>query len=47
MKIKSQQDFWAGLMFIAIGLGFAWYAGSVLRNAGSASSHVVEDERDC
>ena len=26
MKIKSQQDFWAGLMFIAIGLGFAWGA---------------------
>jgi hypothetical protein len=29
-----------------IGLGFAWYAGSVLRNAGSASSRVVPDERD-
>lgn len=23
MKIKSQRDFWSGLMFIAVGLGFA------------------------
>jgi len=29
-----------------IGLGFAWYAGSVLRNAGSASPPAVQDERD-
>ena len=26
MKIKSQRDFWSGLMFVAIGLGFAWGA---------------------
>lgn len=26
MKIKSQRDFWAGLMFIAVGIGFAWGA---------------------
>ena len=26
MKIKSQKDFWSGLMFVAIGLGFAWGA---------------------
>ncbi|WP_157267634.1 tripartite tricarboxylate transporter TctB family protein [Azohydromonas aeria] len=26
MKIKSQKDFWSGLMFIAVGLGFAWGA---------------------
>lgn len=26
MKIKSQRDFWSGLMFIAIGAGFAWGA---------------------
>ena len=26
MKIKSQRDFWSGLMFIAIGIGFAWGA---------------------
>jgi hypothetical protein len=26
VKIKSQRDFWSGLMFIAIGLGFAWGA---------------------
>jgi hypothetical protein len=24
VKIKSQKDFWSGLMFIAVGLGFAW-----------------------
>lgn len=26
MKIKSQRDFWSGLMFVVIGLGFAWGA---------------------
>ena len=26
MKIKSQRDFWSGLMFIVVGLGFAWGA---------------------
>ena len=26
MKIKSQKDFWSGLMFIATGIGFAWGA---------------------
>lgn len=26
MKIKSQRNFWSGLMFIAIGLSFAWGA---------------------
>lgn len=26
MKIKSQRDFWSGLMFIIVGLGFAWGA---------------------
>jgi fumarate reductase subunit C len=26
VKIKSQKDFWSGLMFIAVGLGFAWGA---------------------
>ncbi len=26
MKIKSQRDFWAGLMFMAIGIAFAWGA---------------------
>jgi len=24
MKIKSQKDFWSGLMFIAVGIAFAW-----------------------
>ncbi|BAL95511.1 tripartite tricarboxylate transporter TctB family protein [Rubrivivax gelatinosus] len=26
MKIKSQKDFWSGLMFVAVGAGFAWGA---------------------
>ena len=26
MKIKAPRDFWAGLMFIAFGVGFAWVA---------------------
>ena len=26
MKIKSQKDFWSGIMFIVVGLGFAWGA---------------------
>ncbi|KPF49243.1 hypothetical protein IP87_04170 [beta proteobacterium AAP121] len=26
MKIKSEKDFWSGLMFIAVGLAFAWGA---------------------
>ncbi|MBC7939234.1 MAG: tripartite tricarboxylate transporter TctB family protein [Chitinophagaceae bacterium] len=26
MKIKSERDFWSGLMFIALGIGFAWGA---------------------
>jgi Tripartite tricarboxylate transporter TctB family len=28
MKIKSERDFWAGLMFLAVGIGFAWGATS-------------------
>lgn len=35
MKIKSQQDFWAGLMFIATGIGFAW--GATFYSFGSSA----------
>ncbi|AFK64430.1 hypothetical protein TKWG_24345 [Advenella kashmirensis WT001] len=28
MHIKSQQDFWAGIMFVAIGVGFALFSGA-------------------
>lgn len=28
MKIKSQKDFWAGLMFVVSGIGFTWGATS-------------------
>ena len=26
MKIKSQRDFWSGLMFVVVGIGFSWGA---------------------
>lgn len=26
MKVKSQKDFWSGLMFLVVGIGFAWGA---------------------
>ncbi|MBL8287412.1 MAG: tripartite tricarboxylate transporter TctB family protein [Rubrivivax sp.] len=26
MKIKSEQDFWSGLMFLVVGIAFAWGA---------------------
>jgi Tripartite tricarboxylate transporter TctB family len=35
VKIKSQRDFWSGLMFIAIGIGFAW--GSLTYSFGSSA----------
>ena len=35
MKIKSEKDFWSGLMFIAVGLGFAW--GATDYNFGSSA----------
>ena len=35
MKIKNQRDFWSGLMFIAIGIGFAW--GATTYNFGSSA----------
>jgi hypothetical protein len=35
MRIKSQQDFWAGLMFIALGVVFAW--GATEYSFGSAA----------
>ncbi len=28
MKIKNQRDFWSGLMFIVVGVGFAWGANN-------------------
>jgi hypothetical protein len=35
MKIKSQKDFWSGLMFVVTGLGFAW--GATYYNFGSSA----------
>lgn len=26
MRLRNKQDFWSGMMFIALGLGFAWKA---------------------
>lgn len=35
MKIKSQKDFWSGLMFIAVGVAFAW--GSTYYSMGASA----------
>ena len=35
MKIKSQRDFWSGLLFVATGLAFAW--GSTEYSFGSSA----------
>ena len=35
MKIKSEKDFWSGLMFIVVGLAFAW--GATEYNFGSSA----------
>jgi len=35
LKIKSEKDFWSGLMFIVVGLGFAW--GATEYNFGSSA----------
>lgn len=35
MKIKSQKDFFAGLMFVLVGIGFAW--GATTYNVGNGA----------
>ena len=35
MKIKSQRDFWAGLMFVVTGVAFAW--GATFYSFGSSA----------
>ncbi len=35
MKIKSEKDFWSGLMFILVGVAFAW--GATNYNFGSSA----------
>jgi 1,4-dihydroxy-2-naphthoate octaprenyltransferase len=35
LKIKSQRDFWSGLMFIVVGLAFAW--GATTYSFGSSA----------
>ena len=35
MKIKSERDFWAGLMFLLVGVAFAW--GATSYNFGSSA----------
>jgi hypothetical protein len=35
MKIKSQRDFWSGLMFVAVGVSFAW--GATAYSFGSSA----------
>ena len=41
--IKSQKDFFAGLLFIAIGLGFAW--GATDYELGSTARVLRSEER--
>jgi Tripartite tricarboxylate transporter TctB family len=36
VKIKSEKDFWSGLMFIILGVGFAW--GATNYSLGSSAS---------
>lgn len=35
MKIKSQRDFWSGLMFVVVGIAFAW--GATSYNLGTSA----------
>ncbi len=35
MKIKSERDFWSGLMFLVVGIAFAW--GATRYNFGSSA----------
>ena len=35
MKIKSERDFWSGLMFLVVGIGFAW--GATIYSFGSSA----------
>jgi hypothetical protein len=35
VRIKSQRDFWSGLLFLVVGLGFAW--GATNYNFGSSA----------
>jgi drug/metabolite transporter (DMT)-like permease len=35
MKIKSERDFWSGLMFLVVGVAFAW--GSTTYNFGTSA----------
>ena len=35
MKNKSERDFWAGLMFLVVGIAFAW--GATIYNFGSSA----------
>ena len=35
MKIKSEKDFWSGLLFVVLGVGFAW--GATAYNFGSSA----------
>ena len=35
MKIKSERDFWAGMMFLLVGVAFAW--GATTYNFGSSA----------
>ena len=40
MKIKSQRDFWSGLMFLGVGVAFAW--GALVATAAALVIQVVD-----
>ncbi len=35
MRIKSERDFWSGLMFLVVGIGFAW--GATMYSFGNSA----------
>jgi hypothetical protein len=36
LKIKSQRDFWSGLLFVLLGIAFAWWSAAQQGFAGAA-----------
>ena len=45
MKIKSQRDFWSGLMFLVVGVMFS-QSSIVVRNARPLSGKAKVDDDD-
>lgn len=45
MNIKSQKDFFSGLMFMGVGTAFAW--GATTYNVGNAARMGPDISRSC